>query len=131
MNEKKENSHILYTKEHYLKNIKRIINLIKLHRKAGEEKDKEKMAYVEYKLKQMDSNFVCKKLHAKKYKELIHSYLSQIKVINYIEKETFISLDFENVGLTYDEISKACIILESKGILKRRNCTGIAYEFNK
>jgi len=119
------------TKNRYLANIKRIINFIKLHRKAKIENNSDKMKYIEYKLQQMDCNSVCKQLKKEKYEELIHYYSSQIKVINYIEKEGFISPDFENVGLTYSEISKVCIVLENKGILKQRNCTSVAYEFNK
>lgn len=118
------------TKNYYLASIKRIINLVKLHRKARNENDLDKMKYIEYKLSQMNCNSVCKQLHAKKYNELIHNYLSQIKVINYIEKEGFISPEFENVGLSYLEISRVCKILVKKGILKQRNCTGVAYEFN-
>lgn len=118
------------TKNHYLANIKRIINLVKLHRKARNENNSDKMKYIEYKLSQMNCDSVCKELHAKKYEEVIHSYLSQIKVINYIEKEGFISPEFENVGLSYLEILRVCKVLVKKGILKRRSCTGIAYEFN-
>ena len=118
------------TKNYYLANIKRIINLAKLHRKTRQENNSDKMKYIEYKLKQMDCNSACQYLQDKKYEKLIHDYVSQIKVINYIEKEGFISPEFENVGLTYSEISKVCIILTNKGLLKQRNCTGIAYEFN-
>lgn len=125
LNSKEEN-----TKNHYLANIKRVINLIKLYRKADSENEFDKMKYIEWKLKQMDFDFVCKQLHEKKYKEILHEYVAQLKVINYIEKEGFISPDFENVGLTYLEILKICKSLEKKKILKKRNCTGIAYEFN-
>lgn len=118
------------TKNHYLATIKRIVNLAKLHRKARKENNLDKMKYIEFKLNQMDCNSACKYLQDKKYEQLIHDYTSQIKVISYIEKEGFISPEFENVGLTYPEISKICIILTNKGILKQRNCTGIAYEFN-
>jgi len=118
------------TKNHYLANIKRIINLTKLHKKARKENDADRMKYIEYKLKQMDFGSICKYLNDEKYEEIIRTYSAQIKVINYIEKEGFISPEFENVGLTYTEISKVCIILTNKGILKQRNCTGIAYEFN-
>lgn len=114
----------------YLKNLKRIINFIKLHKKSDKEANYEKMAFVEYKLNQIGYYSVCKQLHSKKHIDLIHLFEAQIKVINYIEKEGFISPEFQNVGLDYQEISDTCIILLNKGILKKRNCSGIAYEFN-
>ncbi len=130
MYKKEFNSKEGTTKNHYVASIKRVINLIKLHRKADEENDSNKMKYIEWKLKQMDFDFVCKQLQNKKYKETIHEYLSQLKVMNYIEKEGFVSPDFENVGLSYLEILRICKTLEKKNILKKRNCTGVAYEFN-
>ena len=117
------------TIQHYLSTIKKIINLIKLHKRAGLEKDTEKMAFIECKLKQMNCQSICQQVKRKHYKALIHIYTSQIKVINYISKEGFISLKIENVGLSSRQVSKTCMILAKKGLL-RRNCTGLAYEFN-
>lgn len=117
------------SKNHYLKSLKRIINFVKQHKKATEQEDYEKMAFIEYKLNQAGYYCICKQLHSKKHIELIHNLEAQIKVINYIEKEGFISPEFQNVGLTHKEISNTCILLLNKGILKKRNCTGIAYEF--
>lgn len=128
--EKKLDSQKETTKNHYLMTIKRIINFTKLYRKAEKNNDGDKMKFIECKLKEMNCYSVCKQLSTKNYNELIHHYESQIRVINYIEKEGFISPEFKNVGLTYEEISNACIILLNKGILKQRNCTGLAYEFN-
>lgn len=119
------------TKNHYLMSIKRTVNLIKLHRKARNEGNSEKIAYIEYKLKQLGNYSIYKHLDSKLYKELIKKYSSQIKIINYIEREGFISPEFQNVELTYDEILKACIVLENKGILKKRNCSGTSYEFDQ
>ena len=51
------------------------------------------------------------------------------RVIEYVKKYDFISPEFEDVGLSYYEILNICEDLVEKNILKRRDCTGIAYEF--
>lgn len=56
---------------------------------------------------------------------------TRIKVMNYITKEGFISPEFQNVGLSYTEILNMCEYLTSIGVLRKRNCTGLAYEFNE
>lgn len=56
---------------------------------------------------------------------------TRIKVMNYITKEGFISPEFQDVGLSYTEILNMCEYLTSIGVLRKRNCTGLAYEFNK
>lgn len=56
---------------------------------------------------------------------------ARIKVMNYIHKEGFISPEFQNIGLSYAEILNMCEYLTSIGVLRKRNCIGLAYEFNK
>lgn len=56
---------------------------------------------------------------------------SETKIINYIKKEGFISPDFQDVGLSSIEILNTCEHLKEIGKIKRRNCTGLAYELVK
>ena len=56
---------------------------------------------------------------------------TRIKIMNYINKEGYISPEFQNVGLSYTEILNACEYLTNIGVLRKRNCVGLAYEFNK
>ena len=56
---------------------------------------------------------------------------SRIKIMNYINKEGFISPDFQNIDLSYEEILDTCEYLTNIGVLRKRNCVGLSYEFNK
>ena len=55
----------------------------------------------------------------------------RIKVMNYINKNGFISPEFQDTDLSYEEALNMCEYLTSIGVLRKRDCTGIAYEFNK
>lgn len=56
---------------------------------------------------------------------------ARIKIMNYICKNEFVSPEFQDVGLSYTEILNICEYLTNIGVLRKRNCTGLAYEFNK
>lgn len=56
---------------------------------------------------------------------------TRIKVMNYINKNSFISPEFQDIGLSYTEVLNMCEYLTNIGVLRKRNCTGLAYEFNK
>lgn len=56
---------------------------------------------------------------------------ARIKIMNYINKEGYISPEFQNVGLSYTEIINTCEHLTNVGVLRKRDCVGLAYEFNK
>lgn len=58
------------------------------------------------------------------------SLKSRINTIkNYLKNNKFIAPEFQNVGLSYMEILSTCEYLRSIGILRKRNCSGLAYEF--
>ena len=63
--------------------------------------------------------------------EAIMDIEARIKIMNYINKEGYISPEFENVGLSYTEILNMCEYLTKIGVLRKRDCAGLAYEFNK